>query len=132
MQWWLVVLSGALAFAVLWLGLIVALWVAKPDEVRLVDGARLLPDALRLLRGLAADRAVSRGVRIRLALLTVYLASPIDLVPDFIPVIGYADDAVVVALALRSAVRCAGPEALERHWPGTADGLQALRRLLRA
>ncbi|MGH3392429.1 MAG: YkvA family protein [Actinomadura sp.] len=62
-------------------------------------------------------------------LLLGYLALSIDLVPDFIPVFGYADDAIVVAVALRSIVRHAGVEALERHWPGTDDGLTAVRRL---
>jgi uncharacterized membrane protein YkvA (DUF1232 family) len=66
---------------------------------------------------------------VRLWLLLGYLASPIDLVPDFIPVVGYADDAVIVALTLRSVVRRAGPEALERHWPGTDEGLAAVLRL---
>jgi uncharacterized membrane protein YkvA (DUF1232 family) len=50
-------------------------------------------------------------------------------VPDVIPVVGYADDVVVVALALRSVVRAAGPEALVRHWPGTPEGLAVVRRL---
>jgi uncharacterized membrane protein YkvA (DUF1232 family) len=58
-----------------------------------------------------------------------YLLLPIDLVPDFIPVIGYADDAIVVALVLRFATRHAGADALGRHWPGTPQGLQALRAL---
>jgi uncharacterized membrane protein YkvA (DUF1232 family) len=60
----------------------------------------------------------------------VYLASPIDLVPDFIPVIGYADVAILIALTLRSVVRRAGPSALDRHWPGSPAGLAALRQLL--
>ncbi|NGN64067.1 DUF1232 domain-containing protein [Streptomyces sp. A7024] len=64
-----------------------------------------------------------------LAWLLGYLAMPIDLVRDFIPVPGYADDAIVVALVLRSVVRAAGPGALARHWPGTEDGLAAVRRL---
>jgi uncharacterized membrane protein YkvA (DUF1232 family) len=68
-------------------------------------------------------------VRVRLWLLLGYLALPVDLVPDFIPVIGYADDAVIVALALRSVTRHAGADALERHWPGTPEGLAAVRRL---
>ena len=63
---------------------------------------------LRLLPRLAADRSLPRGVRVRLALLLAYLASPIDLVPDFIPVIGYADDAIIVAAVLRSVARQAG------------------------
>jgi uncharacterized membrane protein YkvA (DUF1232 family) len=66
-----------------------------------------------------------------LALLLAYLALPIDLIPDFIPVLGYADDAVIVALVLRSVTRRAGPDALAEHWPGTPDGLAALRRLCR-
>ncbi|WP_230425535.1 YkvA family protein [Streptomyces radicis] len=68
-------------------------------------------------------------MRVRLWLLLAYLAMPIDLVPDFIPVLGQADDAIVAALVLRSVVRAAGEEALERHWPGTADGLAVVRRL---
>ena len=68
---------------------------------------------------------------LRLWLLLAYLALPIDLVPDFIPMLGYADDAIVVAIVLRSVVRRAGADALTRHWPGTRDGLTALRRLAR-
>ncbi|QNE21319.1 DUF1232 domain-containing protein [Kribbella qitaiheensis] len=73
--------------------------------------------------------ACPRGVRVRLWLLLIYLGLPFDLVPDFIPVVGYADDVVIVALALRSVTHHAGPAALERHWPGTPDGLAAIRRL---
>lgn len=120
-------LTGGLL--VLWAALVTALWFGRPDELRLRDAMRLLPDLLRLLRRLAADESLPRGVRVRLWLLLGYLAMPIDLVPDFIPVLGYADDAVVVAIALRSVTRRAGPEALERHWPGTPDGLAAIRRL---
>ncbi len=58
-----------------------------------------------------------------------YLASPIDLIPDFIPVLGYADDAIIVCAVLRVIVRRARPEAVRRHWPGTEDGLAALWRV---
>jgi uncharacterized membrane protein YkvA (DUF1232 family) len=51
---------------------------------------------------------------------------PFDLIPDFIPVLGYADDAIIAVLVLRSVVRRAGPDAIRRHWPGTQDGLSAL------
>ncbi|HEY0888071.1 MAG TPA: YkvA family protein [Nocardioides sp.] len=125
----LVVLGGLL---LVWLLLVAALVVAgRRDERsgRLAEALRLLPDVVRLLRRLAGDRDLPRGVRVRLWLLLAYLAMPLDLVPDVIPVAGYADDAIVVALTLRSVVRHAGPQALERHWPGTPDGLAAVRRL---
>lgn len=112
-----------------WLVLLAALWFKKPDELRLRNLLRLLPDVLRLVRRLGADRTLPRGVRMQLWLLLGYLAMPIDLVPDFIPVLGYADDAVVIVLVLRSVVRRAGPEAVRRHWPGTSAGLAALSRV---
>jgi len=116
---------------VIWLAMLAILWRAKPDELTVRDAARLVPDLLRLVKRLAGDRSLPRGVRVRLVLLLAYLAMPIDLVPDFIPVLGYADDIVIVALVLRSVVRAAGPEALERHWPGTPEGLQVVRTLCR-
>jgi uncharacterized membrane protein YkvA (DUF1232 family) len=66
---------------------------------------------------------------VRLGLLVGYLLLPVDLVPDVLPVIGYADDAVVVALALRSVVRVAGAGAIAAHWPGTPAGLAVVHRL---
>jgi uncharacterized membrane protein YkvA (DUF1232 family) len=65
-------------------------------------------------------------VRVRLGLLLGYLAIPVDLVPDFVPVLGYADDAIIVTWVLRSVVRRAGPDAVRRHWPGSQDGLGAV------
>jgi uncharacterized membrane protein YkvA (DUF1232 family) len=112
--------------------LLLLLWVyarRNPATVSMKDALRLLPDLLRLLRRLLADRTLAVGLRVRLALLLAYLLSPIDLVPDFVPVIGYADDVIIVALVLRSVIARAGTEALERHWPGTPEGLQVIRRL---
>jgi uncharacterized membrane protein YkvA (DUF1232 family) len=128
--WWLDLLIGLAAALVLaWLALAVVLLAAKPKGPVLAEALRLLPDLVRLLRRLAADRSLPRGVRIRLGLLLAYLASPIDLIPDVIPVLGYADDAIVVVLVLRSTVRRAGLDAVRAHWPGTADGFAALCRL---
>ncbi|QJU52287.1 DUF1232 domain-containing protein [Herbiconiux sp. KACC 21604] len=130
MPWWAEMLIGiAIALVVTWVALIVALAVARPKGPLLQEALRLLPDLLRLLRRLAADPELPRGVRIRLGLLMVYLAVPIDLIPDFIPVLGYADDAIVVTLVLRSTVRRAGLAAVRAHWPGTDDGFEALTRL---
>ncbi|GAA1646013.1 DUF1232 domain-containing protein [Nonomuraea maheshkhaliensis] len=127
--WWDLVIGAAVALVATWAALVVALVAVRPRGGLLRESLRLLPDMLRLVRRLAADRALPRGVRVRLWLLLVYLASPIDLIPDFIPVLGYADDAIVVAAVLRSVVRKAGPAVVERHWPGSADGLAALVRL---
>lgn len=128
-HWWTIALGIVGGLVLLWGALIAALWLGRPDDLTVKDALRLLPDLVRLLKRLAADKTLPRGIRVRLWLLLAYLALPIDLVPDFLPVIGYADDAVVVALALRSVTKAAGPEALDRHWPGTPDGLRAVRRL---
>jgi DNA-binding CsgD family transcriptional regulator/uncharacterized membrane protein YkvA (DUF1232 family) len=122
-----VAVVGALVLS--WTALIVALALLRPDGATLAGAARLLPDLLRLLRRLAGDPATPRGARLTLWLLLAYLASPVDLVPDFVPVLGYADDAIVAALAVRRIVRLAGPEALDRHWTGTPEGLAVVRRL---
>jgi uncharacterized membrane protein YkvA (DUF1232 family) len=126
---WDLLLGIAAGLLLAWVALIVALVIARPRGGLLREALRLLPDVLRLLPRLAADRSLPRGVRVRLALLLAYLAFPIDLVPDFIPVLGYADDAIIVAAALRSVVRRTGIRAVERHWPGTHDGFAALCRL---
>ena len=113
---------------VCWLALLVVLWRLRPRE-SVTEALRAVPDVIRLTHRLARDRSLPRALRIWLWLLLAYLASPIDLVPDFIPVIGYADDAVVVALVLRAVVRRAGREAVTRHWPGSDVGLEAVERL---
>jgi uncharacterized membrane protein YkvA (DUF1232 family) len=126
---WRILISIALALAFSWAALILFLVLARPKGSLLQEALRLLPDTIRLLRRLAADATLPRGVRARLWLLFAYLAMPFDLVPDFIPVIGYADDAIIVAAVLQSVVRRAGADAVRRHWPGTADGLAALWRV---
>uniref|UniRef100_UPI003F49304E YkvA family protein n=1 Tax=Nonomuraea bangladeshensis TaxID=404385 RepID=UPI003F49304E len=126
---WDLLIGVAAALLVAWVALIGVLAVVRPRGGLLREAMRLLPDVLRLVRRLAADPELPRGVRVRLALLLAYLAFPIDLVPDFIPVLGYADDAVIVIAVLRSVVRRAGVQAVRRHWPGSDDGFAALARL---
>ncbi|CQD12897.1 hypothetical protein ACT17_12260 [Mycolicibacterium conceptionense] len=128
--WWGNTLIGLGAAMLLsWLVLVIALLVMRPRGSLLKEALRILPDLLRLIRRLAADQTLPRGVRIRLALLAVYLALPFDLIPDFIPVLGYADDAIIVTAVLRSVVRHAGVAAVRAHWPGTDDGFDVLARL---
>ncbi len=127
---WLRLVLGLVAGLVLVeLVLVAVLWRLAPDRGRIRESLRLLPDVVRLLSRLARDNSLPLGVRVRLWALLAYLALPIDLVPDFIPVVGYADDAILVAATLRSVARVAGAPALTRHWPGTPQGLAAVRRL---
>jgi len=133
MEWLTVLIAVVSGLLVLWLLLITALaWVSRgqADKIRMVDALRLGPDVVRLVRRLASDDQLPRKVRVGLGLLLVYLLLPIDVVPDFIPVIGYADDAVIVMLVLRYVTRQAGKDALDRHWPGTPQGLTALRTVI--
>jgi uncharacterized membrane protein YkvA (DUF1232 family) len=124
-----VLLGIGAALVLAWLALLLALLLARPKGSLLKEALRLLPDVLRLLRRLAGDRSLPPGVKLRLWLLLGYLAIPIDLVPDFLPMVGYADDAIIVTAVLRSVVRRAGLEPIRRHWPGTEDGLAAVIRL---
>jgi uncharacterized membrane protein YkvA (DUF1232 family) len=124
-----ILIAIAAGLAVTYLMLLAALLAARPSERLLREALQLLPDLLGLLRRLAADRGLPGGVRIRLWFLLAYLATPVDLVPDFVPVLGYADDAIVVTLVLRSVGRRAGAPAIRHHWRGTEAGLAAVGHL---
>ncbi|MDA2811893.1 DUF1232 domain-containing protein [Nocardiopsis sp. RSe5-2] len=129
--WWVwdMLIGAVVALLAVWVALIAALLLLRPRGGLLKEAVRLLPDVLRLVRRLAADPGLPRGVRVRLWLLIAYLALPIDLVPDVVPVLGYADDAIITAAVLRSVVRRAGTDAVRAHWPGTDEGFAALSRL---
>jgi uncharacterized membrane protein YkvA (DUF1232 family) len=125
--WWSIVAAVLGALATIWLVLAVALWLSKPARFSVAEMARLLPDVLRLITRIATDSAMPVRIRVVLFLLLAFIASPIDLIPDIIPVIGYADDVILIALALRWITRTAGNEMIEKKWPGTPEGLNALR-----
>lgn len=132
MEWWEPLPSILAGVTAVYVVLLSGLWVyarRHPETMGMKDALRLLPDLLRVIRRLVADKTVSVGLRVKLILLLVYLLSPLDLVPDFLPVIGCADDVIIVALVLRSVIRSAGPEPLRRHWPGTPVGLLIIERL---
>lgn len=135
--WWDLLMNTligvAAALLLAWLALIITL-IAARRRIGLRGGLlrealRLLPDVLRLVRRLAADKTLPRGVRLRLGLLLAYLAFPIDLIPDFIPILGYADDAIIVTAVLRSVASRAGLDAVRKQWPGTDEGFAAVTRL---
>jgi uncharacterized membrane protein YkvA (DUF1232 family) len=90
---------------------------------------RFVPDCAVLFARLLRDPVVPRRHRLLLAGTLLYLASPIDLVPDFIPIAGQLDDAIVVGLVLRAVVRGTGDDLLRRHWPGSEQSLGVLLRL---
>jgi uncharacterized membrane protein YkvA (DUF1232 family) len=91
--------------------------------------ASFVPDCVVLVRRLMTDARVPRRSKLLLAALAAYLALPFDLVPDFIPVAGQLDDAVLVALVLRAVVRGGGPEIVREHWPGPDSSLALVLRL---
>lgn len=128
MSWRDTLIGLGLAILLTWLLLVVALLIARPKGNVLREALRILPDLIRLLKNLATDKTLPGGVRIRLGLMMVYLALPFDLIPDFVPVLGYADDAIIVVAVLRSVVRRVGLEPLRTRWPGTDDGFAALCR----
>jgi uncharacterized membrane protein YkvA (DUF1232 family) len=90
---------------------------------------RFIHDCLVLFKRLLADPSLPRRHRLLLAGLVVYLASPIDLVPDFIPVAGQLDDALLVGLVIRRALRACPTETLVEQWPGPRDSLDVVLRV---
>jgi uncharacterized membrane protein YkvA (DUF1232 family) len=124
------VLVIVLIVLAVWAIVLVVVWRSAPSEASALDVVRMLPDVLRLTAGLARDPATPRSCKVALAVLAVWLASPIDLIPEFLPVIGPLDDIVVTAIVLRWVGRRVGEEALRVHWPGSEDGFGLLLRLL--
>ena len=116
------------AFVVIYaLALLVLVIAGRRTQARAF--ATFVPDCVVLFKRLLADPAVPRGRKVLLALLMAYLAMPIDLVPDFIPVAGQLDDAILVALVLRRLLRGAGPGLVRHHWPGPEPSLRVILRL---
>jgi uncharacterized membrane protein YkvA (DUF1232 family) len=121
------ILGGA-ALVLLYAAAVVVLAVRGRDgRARALAG--FIPDCVVLFKRLLQDDRIPRR-RKRLVVATLaYLALPFDLVPDFIPVAGQLDDAIVVAFALRSVLRSGGPALLREHWPGPPQSLRVIERL---
>lgn len=128
---WEFVASTAVSFVLLWFVAAVVLWRSAPEQATLREVLRIFPDIVRLLRNLSQDETIGRSFRWKLRALFVYLAMPFDLVPDFVPVIGHIDDAIIVWLVLSSIARGVGSTRIRRHWPGSSNGLETLLAFLR-
>ncbi len=111
----------------------------RPDEVLppqgkslqgrqlVTDAVMMMPNILKLVMRLLKDPRVPRRAKITLGLAAAYVASPIDLIPEVIPVIGWADDVVIVMFAIDSLIDRAGAEIVEEHWDGPGDLLGLVR-----
>jgi uncharacterized membrane protein YkvA (DUF1232 family) len=124
------ILGLLLALLTLWAFLVVVLWIVRPRDVRLAELVRVVPDLVRLVRSLLTDRSAPLGVRLALAGLLAWLVNPIDVIPEFVPVLGPLDDVIVAVLVLRYVRRRLGSAELGRRWPGTPDGYRLLSRIL--
>lgn len=124
-DWTLVSLT---AFLLLYASLVLALaFAGRRGDARAL--ARFIPDCLILLHRLLADRRVPRSRKLALGFLIAYLASPLDLVPDFIPVAGQLDDAILAALVLRFVLRGGDAPLLDEHWPGPPQGARLIGQI---
>lgn len=117
------------------IGIALAVWgaavlalVAAGRRSQARELATLVPNLLVLFRGLLGDPRVPRSAKVWLWFAVAWIASPIDLVPEFIPIAGPLDDAIVAALALRHLLRRTDRSVLFEHWRGEAATLEAILR----
>jgi uncharacterized membrane protein YkvA (DUF1232 family) len=123
-QWSLIALA---ALVLVYAGVVGTLAVVgRGAEARAF--ARFVPDCIVLFRRLLSDPRVPRGRKLLLLGTVAYLAMPLDLIPDFIPVAGQLDDAILVALVLRAVLRGAGDQLVQEHWPGPEASLDIVVR----
>jgi uncharacterized membrane protein YkvA (DUF1232 family) len=122
--WALLLLSLALLYCLFVLLLVL---MGRRQLARAVAG--FIPDCLLLFKRLLTDSRVPRSRKLLVAALVGYLAMPLDVIPDFIPVAGQLDDAVLVAIALKILLRGGGRNLIRQHWPGPQSSLNLLMRL---
>jgi uncharacterized membrane protein YkvA (DUF1232 family) len=126
------VIAVVLSLVALWAVLLLIFWLLRPKGVPLRDVVRVVPDVLRLLRAVIGDRSAPLDVRFVVGGLFLWILSPIDLIPEFLPAIGPLDDVIVAVVALRYIKRRLGADDFRRRWPGTDDGLALLNRVMGA
>jgi uncharacterized membrane protein YkvA (DUF1232 family) len=114
----------------LWVVLLVIFIALRPKGVPARELVGIIPDVLRLLRSLITDRSAPLDVRVVLVGLLAWIISPIDLIPEFIPVLGPLDDVVVAIVSMRYVRRRMGSDELRRRWVGTPEGFVLLARVI--
>jgi uncharacterized membrane protein YkvA (DUF1232 family) len=125
-------LHRILVIAVVALGvwvIVIAALVISGRRWMAIAAAKVLPDLVRLMRGLARDDRVPRGSKVLLGFGALWVLSPIDLIPEFIPIAGPLDDIVVVALVLRHVLKKAGRTVAEEHWTGDPAILERILKM---
>jgi uncharacterized membrane protein YkvA (DUF1232 family) len=119
-----------LALISVWLLLLALFWALRPKGVPVPELLRIIPDVLRLMRSVIADRSAPLDARIVLVGLLAWILSPVDLIPEFIPVLGPLDDVVVAVVAFRFVRRRLGVDDLRARWSGTDEGYVLLLRVI--
>ena len=125
-----VIVAIAVGLVALWALFLVLFWALRPKGVPVRELLGLIPDVLRLLRSVIGDRSAPADVRLVLIGLLAWILSPIDLIPEFIPVLGPLDDVVVAVVAMRYMRRRVGVADLRARWTGTDDGFALLLRVI--
>jgi len=125
------ILAAVAVIVATWIVLALLLWLHRPTRDLAMPALRALPDILRLARNLLADPRTPLRYRVALVILIVWILSPIDLLPEFLPGIGPLDDIVAAAVILGWVGRGTGPARLRELWPGDAAGFDVVARLLR-
>jgi uncharacterized membrane protein YkvA (DUF1232 family) len=120
-------IAGAVLVAVWVLAVVALLLFGRKTSAR--ELVSLLPNLIRLFRGLLGDERVPRSSKALLMVAAVWLASPIDLIPEVLPGIGALDDALIAGLVLRHLVKRAGPEVVRSHWQGDPRTVGLLLRV---
>jgi uncharacterized membrane protein YkvA (DUF1232 family) len=125
-----VVIGIILGLAAVWAILLLLFWLLRPKDVPIRELLGIIPDTLRLIRGLIADRSTSLDVRVVLVGLLIWIVSPIDLIPEFIPGLGPLDDVIVAVVAMRYVRRRMGIQTLTQRWSGSDNGFVLLTRVI--
>jgi uncharacterized membrane protein YkvA (DUF1232 family) len=121
-----IVVNIAIGVLAAWGALLIVFWLLRPRGVPIRELVRLVPNLVRMLRAIGGDRTTPPDVRLVLLGLLAWIVSPVDLIPEFIPVLGPIDDVVVAIVALRYVRRRVGVAAMRDRWPGTDDGFVLL------